>query len=152
MRSEQDLSVRPIAGALGAELEGVRLAHLNEAAFAAVQAAFLQHQVLFFRNQEITRDQQRGFAPWFGTLNIHPFEQPLKDDGYPEFVVFQSDLQYHPMSRKRGMPTLRTCPKHRWVRCCDASSHRRLAATRCGRAWMRLVRRFPTRCSVCYLG
>ena len=94
MGSSQHLSVSPIAGALGAEVDGVQLAHLNEAAFTEVQAAFLERQVLLFRDQELTRDQQRAFARRFGTLNLHPFDQPLKDEGYPEFVVFQSDTQY----------------------------------------------------------
>src|SRR6516225_1161182 len=94
MGSSQHLSVSPIAGALGAEVDGVQLAHLNEAAFTEVQAAFLERQVLLFRDQELTRDQQRAFARRFGTLNLHPFDQPLKDEGYPEFVVFQSDQQY----------------------------------------------------------
>ena len=62
MGSSQHLSVSPIAGALGAEVDGVQLAHLNEAAFTEVQAAFLERQVLLFRDQELTRDQQRAFA------------------------------------------------------------------------------------------
>jgi taurine dioxygenase len=94
MSAAPHLFVSPIAGALGAEVAGVQLAHLNQFAFAKVQAAFLEHQALLFRDQELTRDQQRAFARRFGTLNIHPFEQPLKDQGYPEFVVFQSDQHY----------------------------------------------------------
>jgi len=94
MSAWQHLSVSPIAGALGAEVNGIQLGYLNEPAFAEVQAAFLEYQVLLVRNQELTRDQQRGFARRFGTLNIHPFDQPLTDEGYPEFVVFQSGQQY----------------------------------------------------------
>jgi taurine dioxygenase len=95
MSAWRHLSVSPIAGALGAEVGGVQLAHLNESAFAELEAAFLTHQVLLFRDQELTRDQHRAFARRFGSLNIHPFDQPLKDQGYPEFVVFQSD-QHRP--------------------------------------------------------
>jgi taurine dioxygenase len=95
MSAWRHLSVSPIAGALGAEVGGVQLAHLNESAFAEIEAAFFRHQVLLFRKQELTRDQHRAFARRFGTLNIHPFDRPLKDQGYPEFVVFQSD-QHHP--------------------------------------------------------
>jgi taurine dioxygenase len=95
MSAWQHLSASPIAGALGAEVGGVQLAHLNESAFAEIEAAFLTHQVLLFRDQELTRAQHRAFARRFGSLNIHPFDQPLKDQGYPEFVVFQSD-QHHP--------------------------------------------------------
>ena len=91
MHTWQHISVRPVAGALGAELDGIHLAHLNDPACAEIRAAFLQHQVLFFRDQEITREQQMAFARRFGTLHLHPFEQPLKGEGYPEFVVFQSD-------------------------------------------------------------
>jgi taurine dioxygenase len=91
LNSWQLISVNPIAGALGAEVGGVQLAQLDDASFEEVSAAFLEHQVLFFRDQELTKDQQKAFARRFGTLHIHPFEQPLKDEGYPEFVVFQSD-------------------------------------------------------------
>jgi taurine dioxygenase len=94
MKSWQHISVNPIAGALGAEVGGVHLGQLGDDAFNEVRAAFLEHQVLFFRDQEITRDQQKAFARRFGTLHIHPFEQPLKHEGYPEFVVFQSDEKY----------------------------------------------------------
>lgn len=94
MKTWQHISVNPIAGALGAEVEGIDLAQPSDAACAEVRAAFLEHQVLFFRDQEITRDQQKAFARRFGTLHIHPFEQPLKDQGYPEFVLFQSDEKY----------------------------------------------------------
>jgi taurine dioxygenase len=104
MSAWRHLSVSPIAGALGAEVGGVQLAHLNESAFAEIATAFLTHQVLLFRDQELTRDQHRGFARRFGTLNIHPFDQPLKDQGYPEFVVFQSD-QHHPYVAQLGTPT-----------------------------------------------
>jgi taurine dioxygenase len=94
MSASQHLSATRIAGALGAAVGGVQLARLEESAFAETQAAFLKHQVLFFSGQELTREQQRAFARRFGTLNIHAFHQPLRDEGYPEFVVFQGDQQY----------------------------------------------------------
>jgi taurine dioxygenase len=89
------ISVSPIAGALGAEVGGVHLGELGDDAFNEVRAAFVQHQVLFFRDQEITRDQQKAFGRRFGTLHIHPYLQPLKDQGHPEFVVLQSG-ENHP--------------------------------------------------------
>lgn len=94
MSSWKHISVNPIAGALGAEVSGVHLGDLGEDAFHEVRAAFVEHQVLFFRDQEITRDQHKAFARRFGTLQIHPFLQPLKDEGHPEFVVLQSDEQH----------------------------------------------------------
>ncbi|HZP45594.1 MAG TPA: TauD/TfdA family dioxygenase [Candidatus Binataceae bacterium] len=94
MSADPGIVVRPIAGALGAEVEGVSLARVDDAGFAQLHAAFLAHQVLFFRDQEITREQQKAFACRFGTLHIHPFLQPLKELGHPEFVVLESDAAH----------------------------------------------------------
>ncbi len=94
MNTWQHISVNRVAGSLGAEIDGVRLAQLSDAVFAEIREAFLEYQVLFFRDQELTRDQQRSFARRFGTLHIHPFEQQLKDEGYPEFIVFKSNEKY----------------------------------------------------------
>jgi taurine dioxygenase len=94
MSTAQKISVKRMTGALGAEVEGVHLGRLDEDTFAQVRAAFLEHQVLFFRDQEITREEHKNFARRFGTLQIHPFLQPLKDLGHPEFVVLESDAQH----------------------------------------------------------
>ncbi len=93
MRTWQHMSVTPIAGALGAEVGGLHLGEIGDGALDEVRAAFVEHQVLFFRDQEITRDQHKEFGRHFGTLQIHPFLQPLKHEGHPEFVVLQSDEQ-----------------------------------------------------------
>jgi len=94
MNAGQKISVKRTAGALGAEVEGVHLGRMDEGTFAQVRAAFLEHQVLFFRDQDITREEHKSFGRRFGTLQIHPFLQPLKDLGHPEFVVLESDAQH----------------------------------------------------------
>ena len=94
MSAARKIQVKRMAGALGAEVEGVHLGRLDDDGFAQVRAAFLEHQVLFFRDQEITREEHKNFGRRFGTLQIHPFLQPLKDLGHPEFVVLASDERY----------------------------------------------------------
>jgi taurine dioxygenase len=91
MAPSSSLSISPLAGALGAEIGGVDLAHLDDAAFAEVRAAFLAHQVVFFRDQDLTRDTHKAFGRRFGTIQIHPFLQPLAKEGHPEIVVLESD-------------------------------------------------------------
>lgn len=91
--SGQAISIKRVSGAIGAEVEGVHLGNIDDATFDAVRAAFLEHQVLFFRDQEITRDQHKSFGRRFGTLQIHPFLQPLKNEGHPEFVVLESNAK-----------------------------------------------------------
>ena len=48
------IRVEPTSGALGAEVSGVDLATLDDASFEEIHRAWLAHQVLFFRNQQIT--------------------------------------------------------------------------------------------------
>lgn len=79
------IGVKPISGALGAEIEGVDLAKpLDNQIFSEVHQAFLDYQVIFFRDQKITPDQQLAFACRFGTLNVHPYAPSL--EGYPEVL------------------------------------------------------------------
>lgn len=94
MTAYQRISVSPLAGALGAEVGGVNLGQLDDATFGEIRAAFLAHQVLFFRGQELTHDQHKAFGRRFGALHVHPFLQPLKDEGHPEFVVLESDAAH----------------------------------------------------------
>jgi len=51
------------------------------ARWARCARAFVEHQVLFFRDQEITRDQHKAFGRHFGTLQVHPYLQPLRTRG-----------------------------------------------------------------------
>lgn len=79
------IEVRPIAGALGAEIHGVDLGQpMNDETFSEVHAAYLAHQVIFFRDQHMTPDQHKDFGRRFGALNIHPQYLPL--DGHPEIL------------------------------------------------------------------
>jgi taurine dioxygenase len=48
----------------------------------------------FFRDQNMTREEQKAFGLRFGPLHIHPFEQQLKNEGHPEIIVFKSDEHY----------------------------------------------------------
>ncbi len=69
-----------LGGNLGAEIRGVDLREpLSDAQFEAVHAAFVNHQVIVFRDQDITLDQQKVFARRFGDLSIHPFSPNLDD-------------------------------------------------------------------------
>ena len=70
----------PLVGALGAEIRGVDLAKpLDDATFADVHQAFLDYQVLCFRDQHITPAQQLAFAARFGEIDTYPFMEPLPD-------------------------------------------------------------------------
>ena len=80
MRNYRHIEVRPIAGALGAEIYGVDMSQDLEAdVVAEMRQAFLDHLVIFLRDQTSTPLQQLAFARKFG----NPVEYPqLK--GLPE--------------------------------------------------------------------
>ncbi len=87
------INVTPVAGALGAEITGVDLAELDDETFAEIHDAWLEHQVLFFRDQDLAPDQHKAFGRRFGELQIHPFIRSRKEEGHPEIVVLESDAE-----------------------------------------------------------
>lgn len=76
--------VRPLAGAIGAEMPGVDLSALDEAGFAAVQAAFHAHQVLVFRDQKLDGERYLSLARRFGQPIPYPFAKGV--DGFEEIT------------------------------------------------------------------
>ena len=79
------ISAEPIAGALGAEISGVDLAaDLDDATVAEIRAAWLQHLVVFFRDQHLTPERFLVFARRIGTPVEYPFVKGI--EGYPEII------------------------------------------------------------------
>ena len=79
------LSVEPVAGALGAEISGVDLARpLSEDTVAAIRRAWLDHLVIFFREQPLSPTQFLAFARCFGEPIEYPFVKGLDD--HPEII------------------------------------------------------------------
>jgi len=68
------IQVHPVTCAIGAELRHVSLAEASrDAGLAAeIRALLVQHKVLFFRQQELTRGEHVSFARHFGELESHP--------------------------------------------------------------------------------
>jgi len=68
------MRVEQLTNALGAELIGVQLADAvqDDALFAEIRAALLQHRVIFLRDQDLSCAQHVAFARRFGNLEDHP--------------------------------------------------------------------------------
>jgi taurine dioxygenase len=77
--------VKRLAGALGAEIHGIDLAAgLTESLAAQVRQVFLEHQVIFFRDQALTPEQFLRFAQSMGQPIEYPFVKGLP--GYPVII------------------------------------------------------------------
>ena len=72
--SPSTLKVSPLTCAIGAEIGNVNLgvASRDPALMQEIRALLLQHKVLFFRDQDISRAEHVAFARFFGDLEDHP--------------------------------------------------------------------------------
>jgi taurine dioxygenase len=85
------LSLTRLTSSIGAVAEGVQLGSaLDESTLRDIDAALVEHQVLFFRNQSLTPVQHRDFAAHFGKLHIHPIYPKHPDAA--EIIVLDTDL------------------------------------------------------------
>ena len=68
------LQIEPLAGRIGAAVQGVQLGgDLAPALFAQIKAALLKHRVLFFRGQQhLTDSSHQDFGRLFGEIEAHP--------------------------------------------------------------------------------
>ena len=79
------ITVEPIAGALGAEISGVDLTEdLAPETVAAIRQAWLEHLVIFFRDQHLPPQRFLTFARYFGDPIEYPFVKGL--DEFPEII------------------------------------------------------------------
>ncbi len=79
------IRVRPLAGALGAEVEGVDLSGpIEEAVFSELRSALWDRGVVCLRDQKLTRDAQVAFARRFGDCDLHPIADGM--ESHPEVI------------------------------------------------------------------
>ena len=80
--------VKRVGRHLGAEIKGLDLtAELSPATFAALEAALIEHKVLFARNQHLTTAQHVRLSRMFGELEVHPFRP---EGEFPEIMVLDN--------------------------------------------------------------
>jgi taurine dioxygenase len=81
--TDQSLEIRPLSGAIGAEILGIDLSgELSEATVAEIRRIWLKHLVIFFRDQELSPERFVHVARRFGKPVEYPFIKGI--DGFPE--------------------------------------------------------------------
>jgi taurine dioxygenase len=103
--------VRRLGASLGAEILGVDLkAPMDDDAFAAFEAALIEHKVLAVRDQFLTTEQHVAFSRRFGELEVHPmrpqgqFPEILVLDNHKDNPVLSTDV-WHSDTTFRQTPT-----------------------------------------------
>lgn len=93
MAAVLQLDVRPL-GVIGAEVLGIDLASVNKSQIEAIKRAWYRHDVLVFRNQQLTDDHLLAFSRHFGVLDSPPNQGAGRKSpvGYPEVYVVSNVL------------------------------------------------------------
>ena len=119
------LEVEPLDATFGATVTGVRLATLDDETWAALHEAWLEHGLLIFPGQFLSRDEQNDFARRFGDLEFEA--APISNIGRDGMVhadpsddVVKSlrgnegwhhDSTYMPLQAKGAVFTAETVPR-----------------------------------------
>lgn len=82
----------PVTPVIGAELDGIDLSDtLSNQQVQDLHDALLKYQVIFFRDQHMSMDQQKDLGRSFGSLHCHPAVPGPK--GHPEILMLHSDAE-----------------------------------------------------------
>lgn len=81
------IELHPASGHVGVEVRGIDLkAPIDDATAKALRAAFLEHHLLLFRNQDISADDQYRFASLFGEPTIRTKYAPAPKEPATQYV------------------------------------------------------------------
>src|SRR5919106_4812044 len=85
------IEIVPTGAAAGAEIRGVDLgAPIDDRTFAEIERAYNDFGVVFFRNQQITPEQQVAFTRRFGAIEYNIFGERWSVPGHAEIVVLSN--------------------------------------------------------------
>ncbi len=123
-----EIRIERVDATLGAIVTGVRLATLDDDAWAAVEAAFHEHAVLVFPGQHLSGEEQKAFGRRFGPLEdiggtqgLTPISNQHRDGTLraaddPVMAILQgnegwhTDSSYMPVAAKASMLSARVVP------------------------------------------
>ncbi len=89
-QNASDLHFNEVGVHLGVEVSGINLRqNLGDKTQQALRNALVEHQVLGFRDQDISVEDQLRFGRSFGELSVHPIA--AHDEEIPELQIFDND-------------------------------------------------------------
>jgi taurine dioxygenase len=89
-REYKHIVVTPVTGRIGAEISGIDLSKpISPGAAEEMKNALADHEVIFFRDQNLDHESHKAFGRAFGDLAIHGGVPGLPD--HPEIVRLYTD-------------------------------------------------------------
>jgi taurine dioxygenase len=109
--------VRRLSGSIGAEILGIDLAsEPADNAIGEIRQVWLEHNVIFFRDQDLPPAKFLAFAKRFGEVVEYPFIKGI--EGFPEIIpVIKLRARDKEFRRKSGTPTLPISRYRQWGPC-----------------------------------
>jgi taurine dioxygenase len=88
-------TVTASGAALGAEVAGIDLREIDDRVFEAIKEAWLEHQVLLFRDQRLLDADLIAFSSRFGALDHAPIQENGQRfvEGHPEIYVVSNVIE-----------------------------------------------------------
>ena len=84
------IRVTPFSSALGALVTGIDLGEpLSDSQFSVLRQAFSDHEVLFFRDQDLTPEQHLEFARRWAPIDVNRFFKAVQ--GHPEIAEVRKE-------------------------------------------------------------
>lgn len=84
------MQITKLTESFAAEIDGANVqGKLSDADFAEIEEAFLTHQVIVMRNQDLSPDDQKAFSSRFGKLDIH-ISSTNKHKDHPELLILSN--------------------------------------------------------------
>ena len=93
----KEFTIKPLSNAIGAEIIGVDLSLPQDPdTMRTINQAWLDYQVILFRDQNISLEDQRRFAEWFGELGIDvevPADRPTEEEEQGPNVMLVTNVR-----------------------------------------------------------
>ena len=89
MTNYSTINVKPLSGNIGAEIDGVNLKKITKKQFKEIKIVFGKYGVIFFRNQNLSPEEEIIFAELWGEININRFFTNL--EGYPKIALVSKE-------------------------------------------------------------
>ena len=85
----ETIEVRKLTGGCGAEVLGVDVSAMSNRQWDEVQQAFVEHGVIFFRDQSLTPEQHLAFARRWAPIDVNRFFTAVS--GHPEIAEVRKE-------------------------------------------------------------
>jgi alpha-ketoglutarate-dependent taurine dioxygenase len=94
-----ELTITPLQPTIGAEISGVDLSRpIPDTVRDQIKEALLAYKVVFFRDQDLNREQHEAFAGRFGPLYTHPSSDKLSDHSLAHRIAAVDEKKYEQLA------------------------------------------------------